>query len=67
LQKNEHKQRQEEEVELLKRTKVKKELRRAKKEGMLNIQPLVIRSSPHSSSSLECVEGNMYNEKLHFV
>jgi hypothetical protein len=34
---------------------------------MLNIQMLVIRSSPHSSSSSKCVEGNAYNEKIQFA
>jgi hypothetical protein len=34
---------------------------------MLNIQPLVIRSSPHSSSFLECAEGKAYNEKIQFA
>jgi hypothetical protein len=42
-------------------------LRRTKHEGLLNIQPLVIRSLPHSSSSLECAERKTYNEKMQFV
>jgi hypothetical protein len=50
-------------VKLLKRTKVKEELRRAKR-GVLNIQSLVARSPPHSSSSLECAKGKAYNEKI---
>ncbi len=61
---SEHKQRQEEETELLKITKVEEELKRAEREGMLNIQLLVVRSLPHSSPSLECVEGKVYNEKI---
>jgi hypothetical protein len=50
-QKSEHKRRQEEEVKLLKRIEVEEELRRAKKEGLLNIQLLVVRLPPYSSSS----------------
>jgi hypothetical protein len=38
-----------------------------KKKGVLNIQLLAIRSPPHSSSSSECEEGKMYNEKMQFV
>ncbi len=64
MQRSEHKQRQKEEAELLKRTKVEEELRRAKRKGVLNFQPLAIRSLSHSSSSSECVEGNAYNEKI---
>jgi hypothetical protein len=48
---------------LLKKIEVEEELRRAKR-GMLNIQPLAIRLSPHSSSSSECAEMKMYNEKI---
>jgi hypothetical protein len=33
---------------------------------VLNIQTLVVRSLPHSSSSLERVERNAYNEKIQF-
>jgi hypothetical protein len=54
-------------VKLLKRIKVKEELRRAKKEGMLNIQLLPIRLSSHSSSSSECVKGKAYNVKILFA
>ncbi len=61
---SEDKRRQEEEVKLLRITKVKEELRRAQREGMLNIQSLVVRSLPHSSSSSKCVEGKAYNEKI---
>ncbi len=64
---NEHRQKQEEEAELLKRTKVEKELRRTKKKGVLNIQLLAIRSPSHSSSFSKCVEGKAYNEKIQFV
>jgi hypothetical protein len=45
-------------------TKVKEELRIAQREGVLNIQSLVVRSLPHSSSSSKCVEGKAYNEKI---
>jgi hypothetical protein len=38
--------------------------RRANREGMLNIQPLDLRSPPHSSSSSECAKGKTYNEKM---
>ncbi len=62
VQRSEHRQKQEEKAKLLKKIAIKEELRRAKK-GM-NIQPLVIRSPPHSSSSLKCVEGKVYNEKI---
>jgi hypothetical protein len=48
----------------LKKIKAEKELRRIKHEGALNIQPLAIRSLPHSSSSLECEEGKVYIEKI---
>jgi hypothetical protein len=66
VQRSEHRQRFEEEVELLKRKEVEDELRITQK-GVLNIQPLTIRSSSHSSSSLKCVEGMAYNEKIQFV
>jgi len=48
---------------LLKRTEVKEELRRVKREGVLNTQLLVVRLSPHSSS-LKCVKGKVYNENI---
>jgi hypothetical protein len=51
----------------LKRTKVEEELKRAKKEGVLNIQSLAVRSLLHSSSSSECAEGKAYNEKIQFA
>jgi hypothetical protein len=63
-QRSEHRQRQEEEAELLRRIEIKEELIRVKKKGVLNIQPLAISLPPHSSSSLECVEGKAYNEKI---
>ncbi len=43
VQRSDRKQREEEEAKLLKRTKVEEQLRRAKREGVLNIQPLVER------------------------
>jgi hypothetical protein len=54
-------------MELLRKTKVKKELRIAKKKGLLNIQLLVIRLPPHSSSMLECVKGKAYIKKIQFA
>ncbi len=66
VQKSEHKRKQEEEAKLLK-IKIEEKLRRAKREGMLNIQLLVIRSLLHSSSSSKCVEKKAYNEKIQFV
>jgi len=54
-------------MELLRRKEVEEELKIAKRKGLLNIQLLVIRSSPHSSSMLECVKGKVYNEKIQFV
>ncbi len=54
-------------MELLRRTKVEEELRKAKHECVLNIQPLAVRSSLHSSSYLECVERKAYNGKIEFV
>jgi len=62
VQRNEHKRRQEEEVELLRKTEVKEELRR-KERGVLNIQLLAIRSLSHSSSS-KCAKRKAYNEKI---
>jgi hypothetical protein len=56
----------EEEPKLLKEKEAKEELQRAK-HGALNIQLLAIRSPPHSSSSLECQEGKVYNEKMQFM
>jgi hypothetical protein len=63
VQRSEHRGRQEEEVELLRRTKAEEELRRVEK-GILNIQLLAIRSSRHSSSSSECAKGKAYNDKI---
>ncbi len=58
---------QEEETKLLKITEVEEELKRAKREGMLFIQPSAIRSPSHSSSFSNCVKGKAYNEKIQFV
>jgi hypothetical protein len=55
---------QEEEANLLRRIEIEEELKKVKKEDMLNIQPLVIRSSLHSSSSSKCLERKVYNEKI---
>jgi hypothetical protein len=51
----------------LKITKVEEELKRVKNESMLNIQSLAISLLFHSSSSLECVEGKVSNEKIQFA
>jgi hypothetical protein len=51
----------------LRKTEVKEELQRVMKKGMLNIQPLDVMSSPHSSSSSKCVERKVYNEKIQFA
>jgi hypothetical protein len=51
----------------LKKTKLEEELKRAHRKCVLNIQPLVVRSPPYSSSSLECVEGKAYKEKIQFA
>jgi len=51
---------------LLKKIEVEEEFRRAKR-GMLNIQPLAIRLSSHSSSSSKCAQGKAYNVKIQFV
>jgi hypothetical protein len=34
---------------------------------MLNIQPLAVRSPPHSSSSSECAKRKVYSEKIQFA
>jgi hypothetical protein len=54
-------------MELLKRTKVEEELKIAKREGLLNIQLLTIRSLLHSSSTSKCVKGKVYNKKIQFA
>jgi hypothetical protein len=54
-------------VELLRRIKLEEELRRVEQEGMLNIQPLAVRSPLHSSSFLECAERKTYKEKIKFA
>jgi hypothetical protein len=46
---------------------IKEEFRRVKREDMLNIQPLAVRSSLHSSSTFKCAEKKVYNEKIQFV
>jgi hypothetical protein len=54
-------------VELFKKTQVGKELRITQREGALNIQQLVVRSPPHSSSLSKCAERKAYNEKIQFA
>jgi hypothetical protein len=66
VQRGAHKQRQEE-MELLRKIEVEEELRRAEHESMLNIQSLAIRPLSHSSSSSECIERKVYNEKIQFA
>jgi hypothetical protein len=51
----------------LRKTEVEEELRKVAKKGVLNIQPLDVMLSLHSSSSSKCVEGKVYNEKLQFA
>jgi hypothetical protein len=48
----------------LRKKEVKEELRRVEIEGVLNIQPLVVRSPLHFSTSSECAKGKAYNEKI---
>jgi hypothetical protein len=67
MKRNEYRKKQEEEIELLKRTKVEEELRRAKIEGIMNIQPLAKGLPLHSSSFSDCVEGKAYNKKIQFA
>jgi hypothetical protein len=67
VQRNKHKQRQEEEVELLGKIKVDEELRRVERKRVLNIQPLAISSPSHSSSFSERAKGKVYNEKIPFA
>jgi len=67
VQRSKHTQKQEEEVELLGRTKIDEELKRVERKRALNIQPLAISSPLHSSSSSECAEGKVYNEKILFA
>ncbi len=54
-------------MKLLRKKKAKKELKKVEGEGVLNIQPLVVRSLLHSSSSLKCAEKKAYNENVQFV
>ncbi len=63
--KSEHKQKQEEEVELLIKKEIEEELRKAE-HGVLNVQLLVVKLLSHPPSSLEC-ESKMYNEKMQFA
>jgi hypothetical protein len=53
-----------EDVELLRRTEIEDELRRIKREEVLNIQPLVVQSSLHSSTSSKYAKRKVYNEKI---
>jgi hypothetical protein len=46
--------------------KKKRSTRRVESEGVLNIQPLAIRSLLHSSSFSKCAKRKMYNEKIQF-
>ncbi len=52
---------------MLKRTKVEEELRGIVRKGVLNIQPLDVKSSLHSSSFSKCVKGKAYSEKIQFA
>lgn len=42
-------------------------MKRVERAGVLNIQPLAVRSSLHSPSSLECEKGKVNNEKMQFA
>ncbi len=42
-------------------------MRRVNCAGMLNIQPLAMKSPPHSPSFSKCEEGEAYNEKMQFA
>jgi len=55
------------ESEIVENKEVEEELRRVERERVLNIQPLVIRSMLHSSSSSESAEGMAYNVKIQFT
>jgi hypothetical protein len=57
MQRSEHKQKKKEEAKLFIKKKIEEELKRVKRKGVFNFQPLAIRSLPHSSSSLKCVKG----------
>jgi hypothetical protein len=54
-------------VKLLRKKEAEEELKRLECAGMLNIQPLEVRSPLHSPSFLECEEGKTYNEKMQFA
>jgi PAB1-binding protein PBP1 len=47
--------------------KEKKMLRRGENDGVLNTQPLVVKSLSHSLSYSKCEEGKQYHEKMKFV
>jgi hypothetical protein len=47
--------------------KKKKMLRRGESVGVLKIQLFIVRSSPHSLSSLECEEKKQYHVKMQFA
>jgi hypothetical protein len=55
-QRSEHRQKQEEEAEALKKEEVDV-LRTRENVGVLNIQPLAVRLTSHSPSSSKCEEG----------
>ncbi len=52
--KSEHRRRQEEEAKLSRRIKMEEQLKKAEREGVLNIQSMAIRSLSYSSLSLKC-------------
>ncbi len=64
VKKSEHRQKQEEEANLLRKKEAKDELKRTQHTKMLNIQLLVVRSSLHSPSFSKCEESKVYNEKM---
>jgi hypothetical protein len=66
-QKSKHNWRQEEEAKLLTKKEAKKKLKKVEREGVLNIQLLVVKSLLHSSSSPKCAERKAYNEKIQIV
>jgi DNA invertase Pin-like site-specific DNA recombinase len=49
---------------ITKKNRTRRGVEKAKKKGVLNIKPLVVKSLPHSSSSLECAKGKAYKEKI---
>ncbi len=54
-------------MESLRRKKVEEELKIVEREGLLNIQPLAVRSLSYSSSTSKCVKGKAYNKKIQFA